>query len=378
MTTLFRLEPGTLPEETRQLRQEVRDFLAAEAAAGGYAPVSDSWIIGADPDFSRRLGARGWLGMAIPKRYGGADRTPLERFVVIEELLAAGAPVAAHWVADRQVAPGLLTYGTEEQKKRFLPGIATGECLFAIGLSEPDSGSDLASVRTRATRTDGGWLLDGTKIWTSGAHLAHAIVALVRTGPAGDSRHEGLSQMIVTLPADGVDIRPIRSLNGGHHFNETVFTSAFVPDDMVLGTIGDGWRQVTGELAYERSGPERMLSTALLLRMLAARDDADPRTVGRLTARLAVLRQASIAIAVQLSRGSAPDVAAAVVKDLGTRFEREVIDAARATGVEPDLTSSDLFTRILAEAVVQAPTNTLRGGTNEILRGVIARALGVR
>ncbi|MFE5912706.1 acyl-CoA dehydrogenase family protein [Streptomyces wedmorensis] len=378
MTSLFGLDPGVLPTETRRLRQEVRDFLAAELASGGFTPVSDSWVIGTDPAFSRKLGARGWLGMAIPRRYGGADRSPLERFVVIEELLAAGAPVSAHWVADRQAAPGLLNHGTEEQRKRYLPGIAAGECHFAIGLSEPDSGSDLASVRTKATRTDGGWLIDGTKIWTSGAHLSHAIVALVRTGPAGESRHEGLSQMIVPLPTDGVEIRPIRSLNGAHHFNEVLFTNAFVPDDLVLGTIGDGWRQVTSELAYERSGPERMLSTALLLRLLAAREDADPRTIGRLTARLWSLRQASIAIAVQLSKGSAPEVAAAVVKDLGTLFEREVVDAARATGVEPDLTSPDLFTRILAEAVVQAPTNTLRGGTNEILRGVIARSLGVR
>ncbi|MFJ8861826.1 acyl-CoA dehydrogenase family protein [Streptomyces sp. NPDC102451] len=378
MTSLFGLEPGALPEETRQLRQEVRDFLAVELASGGYRPVSDSWIIGCDPAFSRKLGARGWLGMAIPKEYGGADRTPLERFVVIEELLAAGAPVSAHWIADRQIAPGLLNHGTQEQKHRFLPGIATGECLFAVGLSEPDSGSDLASVRTRATRTDGGWLIDGTKIWTSGAHIAHAMVALVRTGPAGDSRHEGLSQMIVTLPADGVEIRPILSINGAHHFNEVVLTNVFVPDSMVLGEIGNGWAQVNGELAYERSGPERLLSTTLLLRLLAARDDTDPRTIGRLTARLWTLRQASIGIAVQLSRGSAPDTAAAMVKDLGTYFEREVIEAGRATGVEPDLASTDLFTRILAEAVVQAPTNTLRGGTNEILRGVIARSMGVR
>lgn len=378
MTSLFGLEPGVLPEETRRLRQEVRDFLAAELAEGGYTPVSDSWVIGADPAFSRKLGARGWLGMAIPKDYGGGDRTPLERFVVIEELLAAGAPVSAHWMGDRQIGPALLSHGTEEQRKRFLPGIVTGECRFAVGLSEPDSGSDLASARTKATRTDGGWLIDGTKIWTSGAHIAHAIVALVRTGPAGESRHEGLSQMIVTLPTDGVEIRPIRSLSGDHHFNEVVFTSAFVPDSMVLGTIGNGWAQVTSELAFERSGPERMLSTALLLRVLAAREDADPRIIGRLTARLWALRQASIAIAVQLSKGSAPDVAAATVKDLGTLFEREVIEAARGTGVEPDLTSTDLFTRLLAEAIVQAPTNTLRGGTNEILRGVIARALGVR
>ncbi|WP_151772109.1 acyl-CoA dehydrogenase family protein [Streptomyces abyssomicinicus] len=378
MSSLFDLEPGVLPAEAERLREEVREFLDAERASGGFTPMSDSWVFGGDPVFSRKLAERGWVGMTVPKQYGGPGRSPLERFVVAEELLAAGAPISAHWGSDRQIAPALITHGTKEQQERFLPAIVRGECLFAIGLSEPDSGSDLASVRTKATRTEGGWLIDGTKIWTSGAHHAHAVLALVRTGPAGDSRHEGLSQMIVELPGDGVEIRPIRSLNGGHHFNELVFTSAFVPDADVLGEIGNGWAQVTGELAWERSGPERMLSNAVLLRLYAARDDADPRAVGRLVARLWSLRQASVAVAVQLTKGRAPEVAAAMVKDLGTRWEREVIEAARATSVEPDLTSDDPFARLLGEAITASPTNTLRGGTNEILRGVIARALGVR
>ena len=316
--------------------------------------------------------------MTIPAEYGGGGRSPLERFVVIEELLAAGAPVAAHWVADRQVAPGLLNFGTEAQKQRFLPAIARGECLFAIGLSEPDTGSDLASVRTRATRVDGGWTVSGTKIWTSGAHLAHAICALVRTGDPGASRHEGLSQMLIPLPDDRIVIRPIVSLSGGHHFNEVVFDDVSVPDDMVLGKIGNGWAQVGSELAFERSGPERILSTAPLLRLLAERDLLDSRTLGRLVSRMWCLREASIAIAVSLSRRQAPDTAAAVVKDLGTRFEREVIEAARTTGVEPDLGSPDPLARMLAHAITSSPTATLRGGTNEILRGIVARALGVR
>ncbi|MQY02282.1 acyl-CoA dehydrogenase family protein [Actinomadura macrotermitis] len=378
MPSLPELEPGTLPPGTAGLRARVRSFLA-EAS---FTPRCDSWLTGADPAFSRALGARGWLGMTLPARAGGHGRSPLERFVVIEELLAAGAPVAAHWIADRQVGPSLLHNGTPEQQRRFLPGIVRGECFFAIGMSEPDSGSDLASVRTRAERTRGGehgdgWRLTGTKVWTSGAHLAHAILVLARS-ERGSERHAGLTQFIVPLPAEGVTIRPIASLSGEHHFNEVVFDGAFVPDALVLGKPGDGWRQVTAELAYERSGPERLLSTFLLLRLLHERG-ADPRALGRLLARLWALRQASLGVAGALAQGRTPDVAAALVKDLGTRFESEVIEAARDhAGAEPDPGSPDPLARALAQAVVQAPGFTLRGGTNEILRGIVARGLGVR
>lgn len=360
------LEPYALPPEAEELRREVRGFLRAERIEARV----DSWLTGFDPEFSRRLGEMGWLGMTLPVEYGGHGRSALDRFVVVEELLAGGAPVAAHWIADRQIGPALVAHGTEEQRRRYLPGIAQGTRFVAICLSEPDTGSDLASARCRAERTGDGWRLTGTKIWTSGAHVAHTLVVLARTG-AG--RHDGLSQFIVDLPADGVTIRPILGLAGEHHFNEVVFDGA---DAELFGEEGAGWTQITAELAWERSGPERLLSTLPLLTLVAR---SGTRDVGRLTARLWALRQASLAVAGALSEGEVPDVQAALVKDLGTRFEREVIDVVREhTDVEPDLGSEDPLARALASAVVQAPGFTLRGGTNEILRGIVARSLGVR
>jgi len=378
--------PVELSERTAALRSEVRRFLAEEPAAGAWRPRVDTWLAGWDERFTKELARRGWLGMTVPTEYGGHGRGALERYVVTEELLAAGAPVAAHWIADRQIAPSLLRFGTEEQRRRYLPGIAAGEVYFGIGMSEPDSGSDLASVRSKADKVDGGWELTGTKVWTSGAHHARAFFALVRTAPKDDrNRHAGLSQLIVELDSQGVTVRPIPLLTGAHHFNEVVFDKVFVPDEMVLGEIGQGWRQVTSELAFERSGPERYLSTfPLLVSLLGelAGTDLDAgrrRQLGRLVARYWTLRRMSLAIAGALDAGLAPEQAAAVVKDLGTRFENEVIDAARLLlSTPPDPGAEGGFARLLADAVQHAPGFTLRGGTNEILRGIVARGLGLR
>jgi alkylation response protein AidB-like acyl-CoA dehydrogenase len=267
----------------------------------------------------------------------------------------------------------------------FLPRICAGECYFAIGMSEPDSGSDLASLRTRAERVAGGWKVYGTKLWTTGAHRAHAFIALVRTSPADpEHRHAGLSQLLVDLRGAGVTIRPVVSMSEEHHFNEVVLDGAFVSDEMVVGEIGDGWRQVTAELAFERSGPERFLSTMPLLRAACRRiaasgcDDSVRVQLGRLVARLATLRQMSLAVAAALDRGEAPAVAAAVVKDAGTRFEGEVAEVIRGgLGVVAD-PEGDEIERLLAQSVLHGPGFTLRGGTNEVLRGVIARDLGLR
>ena len=376
----------SLPPVAAALRGEVRSFLAQELAAGTFVPASDSWM-NASAEFSRRLGARGWLGMTWPRAYGGGERSALERYVVNEELLAAGAPVGAHWIADRQTGPMLLRYGTEEQRQTFLPRVARGECFFAIGMSEPDAGSDLSSVRTRAEPVEGGWSLTGRKVWTSFAHRAHAMIVLCRTAPRSEDRHAGLSQLIVELGQPGVSMRPILNLSGEHHFNEVVFDAAFVPESRVVGRIGNGWEQVIGELAFERSGPERFLSYFQAFRALldepAFRARADhPATVavvGGLVAHLATLRQMSISVAGRLQAGESPEIEAAVVKDLGTRFERQLPEQLRALAV---LTGVSLhegeFARLLSEAMLRAPSATLRGGTNEILRGAIARGLGLR
>ena len=383
-----------LPAGAAELRSQVRGFLSAERTAGRLVPACDAWLSGWDESFSRRLAERGWVGMTIPREYGGHGRSALERYVVVEELLAAGAPVAAHWVSDRQVGPNLLRYGSEPLKRRYLPAIAQGTCYFAIGLSEPDAGSDLAAVRTTGTRADGGWTVSGTKIWTSGAHRAHALIALLRTGPPdGRQRHVGLSQLLIELDQPGVTIRPIISMTGEHHFNEVVFDGVFVPDEQVVGTIGEGWAQVTSELAYERSGPERLLSTFVLLDTLvgelAARSGSgdmgagavDAGAVGRVVSRLWACRQMSLAVAGALAVGEAPEIAAALVKDVGTRLESEIIEVARmltaTLGVEPDPEGAGMA-GLLAQAVLHAPGFTLRGGTNEILRGIVARGLGLR
>lgn len=379
------LAAAALPLAAEALRSEVREFLAAESAAGSFVARCDSWLGGIDPGFSRKLGARGWLGFTWPVRYGGQDRSPLERFVITEELLAAGAPVAAHWIADRQIGPNVLRFGTEAQKRRYLPAIARGEYFFCIGMSEPDTGSDLASVRTRGTQVAGGWVVNGTKIWTSAAQVAHAMVALVRTSPPGPDRHAGLTQLLVDLSSAGVTVSPIAALDGHRHFNEVVLRDVFVPDEAVIGEVGRGWQQVTAELAYERSGPERLLSTMPLLAAWCARlrdRPADPSALdalGRLLARGWALRQMSIAVAAALAQGRTPGVEAAMVKDLGTRFERDVVEAVRIhAGAEPDPLAEDPLTRMLADAVLHLPAFTLRGGTTEILRSIVAKGIGVR
>lgn len=364
--------------EANGLRWEVREFLAAQIRSGSFVPKVDAWLTVWDEEFSRALADCGWVGMTIPAEYGGHGRSFLERFVVTEELLAAGAPVAAHWIADRQMAPALIRFGTPEQRRTFLPAIARGESYWAIGMSEPDSGSDLASVRTRADRVDGGWRVTGTKVWTSGAHRANAMMVLVRTEPAdARHRHAGLSQMIVELPCPDVHIRAIRQADGEHHFNEVHFDGAFVPDERVVGSLGDGWAQVTAELAYERSGPERLLSMYPLLAGLLAPAVSANRVgeVGRLLARLAGLRHMSASVAADLERGEPVDSAAAAVKVLGTTLEGDIADLADAvTGDEADESVFAMTRRALAHR----PGLTLRGGTNEVLRGVIVKEMGLR
>jgi len=374
--------------ELAELRGSLREFLAADRAEFDWQPSVDAWLSSWDEPFSARLGAAGFLGLTIPTEYGGRGLGHLHRYVVTEELLACGAPVAAHWIADRQVGPGLLSYGTEEQRTRILPKIAAGKYFSAIGMSEPQAGSDLAAAAARATRTDGGWVLSGTKVWTSGAHLCHQIVVLARTTPLDpERRHAGFSQFIVPTDSPGIGISPIVLMTGEHHFNEVTFDEVFIEDTNLLGKEGDGWRQVTAELSFERSGPERILSTApmltALMRVLADQGDLDDHAaaaVGELVARVISLRQLSVSVARALAGGQSPVNEAALVKDLGTRFEQESVDLAAdlLSYVRADTGGRAQVAALVEVARVHAPMFTLRGGTNEVLRGMVAKGMGLR
>lgn len=376
----FRFDPPELPAEALRLRGEVRDFLAEHKHLMRAMP--SSW----SPEFSRKVAERGWLGLTWPKRYGGKERTAYERYVMIEEMLAAGAPVGAHWVADRQSGPNILRFGTEEQKQFFLPKIAAGEMFFAIGMSEPDSGSDLAGTRTRAEKVDGGFRINGSKLWTSNAHQAHYMILFCRMAEAGHEvdRHAGATQFLVDMTSPGLEIRPVHNLLGEHHFNQIFINDLFVPDNRLLGEVGAGWKQVTSELAFERSGPERFLSTFRLMVELVRAGGPDPEpstaaSIGRLVAHLSTLRRMSISIAGMLQRGDNPNVEAAIVKDLGTTFEQETPAVARSVvPAEPTLAALDAYISTLARTTLNAPRFSIQGGTREILRGIIARGLGLR
>lgn len=386
MTSSLHLELPALPGELAGLRQQVRQFVAAQRTAGNL-PYPDKIGLGFSPEISRRIAAQGWIGMTWPKKYGGHERSALERYVVTEELLAAGVPVGAHWISDRQSGPVLLKFGTEAQRLAWLPKIARAEAAFCIGMSEPDSGSDLASLRTSGARVEGGWRVNGTKLWTTNAHRVDCMIALIRTAKADEkNRQGGLTQVLIPLDSPGVTVRPINSMVGVEDFNEVNFENVFLPDSHVVGEPGNGWNQVSAELAYERSGPERWLSSFRLLAELVEALGPHPPDgarveVGRLFGQLMAVRQISLSIASMLEAGKAPNLEAAIAKDIGTRLEQEIVRTVRnLIGQEELFRDRDLpaLRALMASAQRYAPAFTIRGGTGEILRGVVARGLGLR
>ncbi|OZI46467.1 acyl-CoA dehydrogenase family protein [Bordetella genomosp. 4] len=379
------LELTAIPTEDESLRADIRAFLDDALADMPPDQRARSWM-GFDAEFSQALAARGWLGMTLPREYGGAARGHFARFVLSEELLCAGAPVSAHWIADRQSAPLILKYGTETQRQFYLPRICRAEAFFCIGMSEPNSGSDLASIRTRAEPRDGGWLLNGSKIWTTNAHRSHYMIALVRTSGTAADRHQGLSQLIIDLSLPGITIRPIEDLAGDAHFSEVFFDNVALDASALIGTEGDGWQQVNAELAFERSGPERIYSSMALVqcwlshcRAMQINDAHTTAALGEILTQLATLRAMSLAIAGQLACGRSPATEAALVKDLGTELEQRIPDLlAQLLSQTPDRAIPPELLRTLAYVEQVSPTYSLRGGTREILRGIIARGLGLR
>ena len=383
MTGTIAFDPVHLSAETEVLRTEVRDFLREEIQAGNFRPhVGD----GFDRAFSRKVGDKGWIGMTWPKKYGGQQRSHLERYVVTEEFLVAGAPTKAHFTADRQSGPILLKYASESLKRTILPSITRGECSFAIGMSEPDSGSDLFAAKTRAHRCDQGWRINGRKIWTSFAHHADYMIALLRTSDATkENRRHGLTQFLVDMKTPGITVSPIINSTGQHDFNEVIFEDVILSEDRILGDVDMAWKQATAELAFERSGPERFLENIYvlteLIRVLGPQpDQRGTEGLGRLIAQLHTLRQMSISVAGMLSAGKEPSLEAAVVKDVGTNWEQQLPNCARnlASFVDDEGNNRGRFDELIENATIMAPKYTIQGGTREILRSIIARGLGLR
>jgi len=382
---LTALEFTEVPTDELNFRKEIRAFLTDEMQGVPDHVKARSWM-GTNDDFSRRLAKRGWLGLTIPKEYGGSGKGFFSRFVLSEELLVAGAPVASHWIADRQSGPLILRYGTEEQRQFYIPRICRGEAFFCIGMSEPSSGSDLASIRTRAVQTDEGLVLNGSKIWTTNAHGCHYMIALVRTSGDTSDRQKGLSQVIIDLKLPGVTVRPIRDMAGDAHFSEVFFDNVALGHNALIGVEGQGWDQVTAELAFERSGPERIYSSIALLDSWMAGlreqnvDDAETTAlVGALVSEMAVLRALSLAVTQKLVDGESPATDASVVKDYGTDFEQKLIRQISVwLGAHPDFVANPDLLKTLGYLEQMGVTFSLRGGTREILRGIIARGLGLR
>jgi acyl-CoA dehydrogenase len=390
VTQPIRFDPIRLPAAAQELRAEVRAFIAEELERGTFvarqSPARSTGATGFHPEFSRRVGAKGWIGMTWPKKYSGHERSFLERYVVTEEFRAANAPVGVHFTADRQSGPMLLKYANERIKQDILPRITRGEVCFCIGMSEPNSGSDLFAANVRATRCEGGWRVSGTKSWTTAAHRAHYMIGLFRTSSATqENRRHGLTQCLVDMTWPGIQVNPIADMSGGHEFNEVVFNEMFLPEDHALGEIDMAWKQATSELAYERSGPERFLETSYLLfelvRVLGAEPDLrGAEGLGRLVAQLHTLRRMSVSVNGMLQAGKEPSLEGSLVKDLGTVWQQQLPVKARelAAFIDSELQDRTLFDEMLVHAVRTVPKLTIQGGTTEVLRGIIARGLGLR
>jgi alkylation response protein AidB-like acyl-CoA dehydrogenase len=385
MNALSSLSLTAIPPDDEALRQPVREFLMDAMRSAPAHIRARSWA-GYSTEFSKALAKKGWVGITLPIAYGGGGRSPFARYVLVEEFLNFGAPVGSHWIADRQSGPLILKYGTEAQRQFYIPAICKGEAFFCIGMSEPNSGSDLASIRTKAEKTNAGWLLTGQKIWTTNAGACQYMIALVRTSGTTDDRQKGLSQVIVDLSLPGVTVKPITDLSGDRHFCEVFFDNVALKDDALIGAEGKGWEQVTAELAFERSGPERLFSSIVLfdewlnyIRTPQGTTPESTRLAGKVISQLAPLRAMCLAVTEKLVQGESPVVEAALVKDLGTGVEQYIAAAI----------ADDLFSRTNSAAPAEllqtlnyvsqvAPSYSLRGGTRDILRGMIARGLGLR
>jgi alkylation response protein AidB-like acyl-CoA dehydrogenase len=356
--------------EQLDLRLQARDV--ARRAVEEYGRSNDSWINGFSKEFAGRMGELGWIGMTWPTDFGGGGQPPINRLIVGEELISAGAPIAAMWFADRQMGPTLINFGTPDQQAEFLPGILAGETTWCIGMSEPDAGSDLASLTTSAERDGDDFIINGQKIWTSFGDSADYCYLICRTDSSGPP-HRGISEVIVPMDAPGIEVRPIADMTTNRHFCEVFFSDVRVPVANLVGVEGNAFKQTMAQLEHERGGIDRLVSNRALYELAAERADrSDPLVRQEMAALETGYRLGRILVTREVLR-QAPAGFSAATKCFCTEHQWRVAQFVAATyGAEAMLWND------VTHGCVYAPGYTIMGGTSNIMRNLLGeRVLGL-
>ena len=332
----------------------------------------DCWLNSHSPAFSKRLAAEGFIGMTWPVEHGGGGRPPIERVVMAEEMISIGAPIGGSWFADRQMGPAFIAYGTPDQQAEYLPGMLSGESTWCIGMSEPNSGSDLASLKTSAVRDGDSFVINGQKIWTSYAALADYCYLICRTSSDGPP-HRGISEIVVPMDSPGIEVRPIKDAIANSHFCEVFFTDVRVPAANLVGIEGNAFKQTMVQLEHERGGIDRLVSNRLIFDQAVAAADTSDRRVRDEIARLEIDYRIGRLMVYREVLKQAPQGFSAATKAFCTEHEQRVSNfAGRVLGAHATLANA------VSTNLVYAPSYTIMGGTSDIMRNIIGdRVLGL-
>jgi len=376
-------------EEQNKFRQEVRNFLEEEIKKGYWEPACDAWIQGFDPEFTKRVARRGWIGLTWPKEYGGQGLSYIDRLILTEEMLRYGAPAACHWFADRQIGGSIVTYGTDEQKRELLPEIISGEAYIGLGMSETEAGCDLASLQTRATEDGDDYIINGQKTWTSGGSFVNYFYLLARTDPEAP-KHRGISEFIIPADLPGINRIPMVDITGTEAWNDVFFDGVRVPKKCLIGEKNRGFLQALQQLDYERSGMERLMGNYPLFDAIVqftkenklSQEPVIRNKLAQLRIEFEVGRLLIYRVALVMDEGRAPNREAAMSKAYSTAFEQRLAKAAmEILGPYGQLVSDSKLAPIRGLAVhsyLASKGYSLQAGTSEILKNILAtRGLGL-
>ncbi|MEE2683072.1 MAG: acyl-CoA dehydrogenase family protein [Actinomycetota bacterium] len=360
----------TWPADWLELQERAR--IVARKGVERFGSYDDSWINGYSKEFSKVLAAEGWLGMTWPVEYGGGGRPGIERMIVAEEMMKVGAPIAASWIADRQMGPSICQYGTEGQQKQFLPEMLTGESTWCIGMSEPDSGSDLASLQTTAVRDGDHYVVNGQKIWTSIAAYSDYCYLIVRTSHEGPP-HRGLSELIVPMDSTGIEVRTIVDAVRNEHFCEIFFTDVKVSTENLVGEENKAFAQTMSQLENERGGIDRLMSNWMLFEKACEKADKENPLVRQEIAQLETGYRIGRNLVYRGAMGQSMPGFSAATKCFCTEHEQRVANfASRVLG--PSAVSGEM----MEESIAYAPAYTIQGGTSDVMRNILGeRVLGL-